>query len=249
MPAINLPSINIGSDDFKSKEAMNNILDTLTKYRKELNFLLMNLDIDNMPSIGGIISDIEGNYSVLNQTVDGVIIQVGNTQGDLADLVITAQGIQSQVTTNKGDISTVTQTANGLSSTVSSLSSTVGTNSSNISQLSNEITAKVSTTDYTGNEIVSRLNLTSTTLTVDALKINLNGITRVNKELQLGSSGVELGTIRFHNNAMISATDLGVMVGLCLSASNVEIGSYTWFSGQVHFGEATSVTGLNIAFS
>ena len=34
---------------------MENILDTLQKYRKEVKFLLMNLDLDNMPTIGGLI--------------------------------------------------------------------------------------------------------------------------------------------------------------------------------------------------
>lgn len=198
MPAINLPTINITDKDFKSKETMENILDTLMKYRKELNYLLMNLDLDNMPAIGGLIGDIKGDYSLLSQTVNGITMQVGNIQGDvsslqiqangiiadvrdnagnIANLAITAQGLQSQVTNNAGNISTLTQTASGLQSQVSSINTTLGSQSSQIIQLSNSISSKVSQTDYNGVNIVSLIEQTASSIKLSASKIDLMGIT------------------------------------------------------------------------
>ena len=119
MPAINLPTINIDKEDFKSKETMENILDTLIKYRKELNYLLMNLDIDNMPLVGGLMEDLEGNYSSLVQTVDGIYIQVGNIEGDIADFRVEADNITAIVTNNQGDIGALQIQANQIIVSVS----------------------------------------------------------------------------------------------------------------------------------
>lgn len=127
MPAISLPTINITEKELSSKESMNQILDTLQKYRKELNFLLMNLDADNMPSIGGLIGDLQGDYSLISQTVEGITLAVGDIEGNVAALQITAEGIQTSVTNLEGNISTLTQTVDGFQTTVSNQAGQIST--------------------------------------------------------------------------------------------------------------------------
>lgn len=222
MPAISLPSINISESDFQSKETMEQILDTLQKYRKELNFLLMNLDVDNMPEVGGLIGDIQGNYSLIQQDLDGIIMQVGNIQGDVSSLALTAEGLQTQVSNNTGQISTLTQTAEGLQTQVASLDSEVGGFYSEITQLSNEISSIVSFTDVTGNMIASRINQTATTITLEASKIDLNGITTVNKQLRLGTTYDNQGSIVFPGSASIEGTGEGISID---AMSNISLGS------------------------
>ena len=139
MPNINLPTIDFTINSGSNKQELQQILDTLTKYRKELNFLLMNLDGENMPAIAGYIEDAFGNISSIQQTIDGINITVsnalgdisslqvqadnisalvGNNAGDIASLAIRAGLIQTMVGNNAGDISTLTQTAQGIQTQV-----------------------------------------------------------------------------------------------------------------------------------
>ena len=128
MPAINLPSSNFNIDGSTDKDTLNNILDTLQLYRKELNFLLMNLDGENMPSIIGRIEDGEGNISLINQTIDTIQMTVANNAGDIANLQITADNISAAVANNAGDIAQ-------LSIRADSITSEVANNAGNISTL------------------------------------------------------------------------------------------------------------------
>ena len=118
MTAINLPSLSFNIDESSNKEALNNILDTLQLYRKELNFLLMNLDGGNMPSILGRIEDGEGNISNISQTVDEISLTVKNSAGDIGQLQIKADQISATVANNSGDISSLTVRANNIESKV-----------------------------------------------------------------------------------------------------------------------------------
>lgn len=200
MPAINLPNINITEEGLNNKKTMENILDTLQKYRKELNFLLMNLDEDNMPSVIGRIEDGEGRISLINQAIDeiqllvadntGDIAQltvradeiaatVANNAGDIAQLQITANSIQTTVANHAGEISTIKQTAQGIQTQVTSINNTVGSHSSQITQLSNSISSKVSYTDYNGVQIASLINQEAGRITLSAAVLDLRGITTI----------------------------------------------------------------------
>ena len=148
MPSINLPTIDFTINSGSNKQELQQILDTLTKYRKELNFLLMNLDADNMPTIAGYIEDAFGNISLIQQTIDEITIMVGNAEGDIASLqvradsisalvgnnaadiaslVIRAGSIETAVSNNAGDISTLTQTAQGIQTQISDSAGAIAT--------------------------------------------------------------------------------------------------------------------------
>lgn len=255
MPAINIPNLNVNEigEGLKDSKNYEMILDTLQRYRKELNFYLMNLDLDNMPSVGGLIGDLQGDYSLISQTVDGILLSVGNIEGDVSALQITAgeilasvadntgnistltqtaQGIQTTVSNQGGQISTLTQTVNGISSQVASLDTEVGGFYSEISQLSNEISSIVSFTDVTGNQIATKINQTATTITLDASKINLNGITHVNKQLRVGSTSDGSVAIVFGGSgANITSSPYGV-AGLNINASDTYVYGNLWVGGE-----------------
>ena len=217
MPAINLPTIDIDKEDFKSKETMEQILDTLIKYRKELNYLLMNLDVDNMPLVGGLIGDIEGDYSVLQQTVEGVQIQVGNQAGDISDLNIRADAItatvgdnagnigqlqvqansiQGAVTDNAGDIATLTITAQGIQSQVT-------TNEGNISTVTQ--TAAGIQSQVTTNEG----NISSVTQTAQGIQTQVTSVVRNvnNLDSEVGTLSSEITVVAGQVSSKVSYTD------------------------------------------
>lgn len=216
---LSIPNINIS--DGNNKE----IVDVLHRYRKELNFLLMNLDESNMPGIASRLDGMDGSFSLINQEIDSITLAVGNNSGDISSLQLTAEGIQTQVSNNEGDISTLTQTVDGIQTTVSSHDSLLGTHTSQITQLSNEISLKVSASyvngeiddlddSLTGAEIALRVNSAGSSIKIEADHIELDGITRiydVNSSSgyvefignQLQFNGVGNNAIIFGNNASI----------------------------------------------
>ena len=170
---LNLPNL---ESAFNGK-TQEQILDALHKYRKELNFLLMNLDESNMPSIAGRLDGLDGSFSLIDQQLDSITLAVGNAQGDISALQLRADGIDLSVSSLDGDLSALQITVGGIQSTVSSHTTTIGTHTSQITQLGNAISSVVSFTDVTGNQIASKINQTATTITIAASKIDLKGIT------------------------------------------------------------------------
>lgn len=264
MPSISLPTINIPEEGLKSKETMENILDTLVKYRKELNFLLMNLDLDNMPTIGGLLGDIDGNFSLISQTIDNITLSVGNVEGDISSLQLQADAIIASVSdangnisalqlqatsiiasvsSNDGDIAALVITAQGIQTQVTNINSTVGTNTSSITQLSNSISSIVSFTDVTGNQIASKINQTATTISLSASKIDLTGITTLydatDPDFYVRSSGRGL-TFYDNGTAYLDLAYRDPVTARIYSDSALYIGdtgTSTYFEGNLRFND------------
>ena len=184
---LSIPNINIS--DGSNKE----IVDVLHRYRKELNFLLMNLDESNMPGIANRLDGMDGSFSLINQDLESITLAVGNAQGDISalslradgidlavaglsgdfsSLSLTVNGISSTVSSHTGSISTINQTVSGIQSTVASHSSTIGTIQSSITQMANEISLKVSASYVNG--AVDDLDDTLTGAEI-ALRVNQAG--------------------------------------------------------------------------
>lgn len=127
---IQFPNLDINIDEgLDNKEILQQILDAIHKQRKELNFYLMNLNEDNMPTIAGRMEDIEGNISLIDQNIDEILLLVANNAGDIAALSVRADQIQAQVSNNAGDIAALSMRADQIQAQVAD-------NAGNISQLS-----------------------------------------------------------------------------------------------------------------
>ena len=130
---LTIPNINIS--DGNNKE----IVDTLHRYRKELNFLLMNLDESNMPAIAGRLDGIDGSFSLIQQDLDAITLAVGNAQGDISALELRADGIDLAVSNNAGSISALSITVDGISSTVSNQAGQISTINQTVSGISTTV--------------------------------------------------------------------------------------------------------------
>ena len=207
--AVNIPSLNVNAigEGLKDQNNYEAILDVLQRYRKELNFYLMNLDLDNMPvvaeNIDGLhgrmetvdgqvsefiqtvdgfqttVSNYQGEVSQFTQTVDGFQTTVANYQGEVSQFTQTVDGFQTTVANYQGEVSQFTQTVNGFQSQVSNYASEVGTFNSTISQLAGQVSSKVSYTDYTGVNLVSMIEQTAANIKLSASKIDLSGVTTI----------------------------------------------------------------------
>lgn len=242
---LNLPNL---ESAFNGK-TQEQILDALHKYRKELNFLLMNLDESNMPSIAGRLDGLDGSFSLIDQQLDSITLAVGNAQGDISALQITAGEIQTAVTNLDGDFSTLSQTVGNISTTVYDANAGLGAAWSAISQNASDITLKVSASyvnnavddldDYlTGAEIALRVNQAGSSVKIQADHIDLLGITRIydplnttryiefsGNEMRLNGTGDQ--TIIFSGSASLTNRD---------NSESLEISAF----GDLYFYTAAS---------
>jgi len=149
MSKVNLPSPYRGES---TDETVDILMDTVLKLRKELQFLMYNLDDENVPGLNSIVEDVSGNYTLIQQNANSITT--------LAEDV-------------SGNYTLIQQNATSITSLVSD----VNDNYSLIQQNASDITLKVSTSEYTASIIVSKIN--GGTAVIDASNIELTGITKI----------------------------------------------------------------------
>lgn len=157
------------------------LYNTVRELQEMLQFVLSNLDGDNIEGYEEIFNRLEGAdgaISILKQTADEISAQVrkgteqiaeltiradgipqrvqDNEQG-IAELEITAAGISQRVADTEGNLSSLQQTANGLTSRVSSAEGDIST----LQQTAGGLTSRVSSAE--GN--ISTLQQTAGGLT------------------------------------------------------------------------------------
>ena len=97
---------------------------------EQLRFVLMHLDEDNIPALGGLqeqLADAEGNLSTLSQTAAALLARVENAEGGLSSVILTADALVTRVESAEGNISTLTQTADALTTRVESAEGSIST--------------------------------------------------------------------------------------------------------------------------
>lgn len=203
MPLVRLPQAEeLGND----KETIKHLIDIISRYRKELQFLLMNLDTKNIPMMQNVVDDVEGNKTAITQTSQDINLLAQDISGNQASINVNANAITNLVTDVDGNKTSITQNADSITSLVSdvennqtsitqnasaiiskaskteldSVEGRVTTNESSITQNANNITSKVSSTDYNGANIVSMINQTADTIKLLAEKIEFINATTEN---------------------------------------------------------------------
>jgi hypothetical protein len=76
------------------KETIQNLMDAVFKMRKELNFILYNLDDKNIPQLAKIIGDIDANHTAIIQT-----------ENEISLIAQDVAGVQGQITVLAGEVS------------------------------------------------------------------------------------------------------------------------------------------------
>ena len=224
--AVNIPNLNVnaigdGLQDRKNYEA---ILDVLQRYRKELNFYLMNLDLDNMPVVAE-------NIDWIHQDIDGVKITVGNNAGDIAALVVEAGQISAAVGNNAGDIAALVVEAG-------QISAAVGNNAGDIAAL--VVTATGIQSQVTDNK-TSITTVTQTAAGIQTQVTNLKNDTESSITQLSDSISSKVSSTDYTGATLVSMIEQ-TAESIKLSASKIDLtgittitnpnGSYTTMYGQ-----------------
>ena len=160
------------------------LYNVVRELQEMLQFVLSNLDGDNIEGYEEIFNRLEGAdgaISILKQTADEITAQVrkgteqiaeltvkadgitqrvsDNEQG-IAELKVTAAGISQRVADTEGNLSSLQQTANGLTSRVSSAEGSI----SSIQQTANSLSSRVSSAEGNISSIQQTANGLSSTV-------------------------------------------------------------------------------------
>ena len=161
---IQLPDMG-GIDDRKERQQ---ILNYLAMLDEKLRYMFQNIDPEEnyTPSafqnyiktekgltslqveqgkISSLVSDLEGNFSLLEQTVNGISSTVADMEGNISILEQTTNGIKSTVANIDGELSIVSQEADKISWIVAS-----GTSASNFTLTSRMASLVADEIDVTG---------------------------------------------------------------------------------------------------
>lgn len=166
---MNLPTPEYGKTD---KDTINNLMDTVVKLRKELEYVLYHLDEQNIPMMKSVVGDIKDAFTAIEQNENSITLLAHDLDG--AEAQITIQGNQ-----------------------ITNLVSTADGHTAQLSIQAGQISQKVS---YNG--VISAINQSAESISIDAQRINLNGVTTmsglayVGNDLTLGSLSYP-GTINF----------------------------------------------------
>lgn len=146
-----LPKISENSLDEKKERKQ--ILNYLALLDEKLRYMFQNIDIEENLSadsqkmffkygedIKNVIKDTEGNFSLFEQTINGISMAVQDAEGNISLLQQTAAGLSSSVASVEGKVSTLEQTAERIETSVYDLDGNVST----LEQTANSIKTTVS---------------------------------------------------------------------------------------------------------
>jgi len=94
MSKVNLPSPYKGEN---TEETVEILMDTVLKLRKELSFLMYNLDEENVPYINSLVEDISGNFTLISQTSDAITSVVSDVSGNTSSITQNSDAITFKV--------------------------------------------------------------------------------------------------------------------------------------------------------
>ncbi|MFR4977883.1 MAG: gp58-like family protein [Butyricicoccus sp.] len=227
----------------------------VTGLSDQLQYLLANLDADNIPELPDIIkrlTDAEGNITNFEVTVEGIKVQVQNNKGDIANLVIRADKLSSQITqTEQGLSSRIEQTASQIRTEVNDVKNGL---SSQISQTASEIRTQVannkgeiSTLRQTANSL--SVQVSNHANSISSLKITANGLESRVSDLNGKYSSLKQTVDGFDFTGMVTFRDLNselenyptnrdlergrtVIDGACISTGQIDV-DYIYLHDQM----------------
>lgn len=202
MPSVKMPRPSTPAYAGTVEDRMRALEDSTIRLCKEIDFLLMNLDQENVPVLGEFMKDANGRFSQITQTVssldlkvgdvigdiasinidiDGIGLQVKDVEGDISRIDVDVDGIDLRVKNAEGDISQISTDANGIKLLVTDMQGDISSNGSLISQNKKEIGLSVKQ-----GEIISSINLSPEEIKLSADRIELDGIARVSGDVYIG---------------------------------------------------------------
>ena len=242
---IQLPKIDENSlDDRKERKQ---ILNYLALLDEKLRYMFQNIDIEENLSadsqkmffkygedIQNLIKDTEGNFSLFEQTINGISSAVQDVEGNVSLLQQTATSLSSSIASAEGKISTLEQTAGRIETNVSELDDELGTVSSTATQTAKQIGWIVKS-----GTSASSMTLTDRFLDIVADNVNITGFVTFDDLETEGETTINGANI---TTGKVSADHIG-LYGWMKVRKEFDGSGYTGTGGYI--GYSTGDDGVN----
>ena len=227
------------------------LYNVVRELQEMLQFVLSNLDGDNIEGYEEIFNRLEGAdgaISILKQTADEITAQVRKGTNQIAELTVkadgitqrvidaeqgvaelrvTASGISQRVADNEGSLSSLQQTANSLSSRVSSAEGNI----SSFQQTAYSLSSRVSSAE--GN--------------ISSIQQTANGLTSTVSDLNGKYTSIKQTVDSINLEGVVTFTDLSRSGRTEINADNITTGSIDCSVVEIAngYGELTMASGSN----
>ena len=246
------------------------LYNVVRELQEMLQFVLTNLDGDNIEGYEEIFNRLEGAdgaISILKQTADEIMMQVrknsdqiseldiradgitarvqDNEQG-IAELEITAAGISQRVADTEGNLSSLQQTADGLTSRVSSAEGNISTLQQTAGGLTSRVSSaegNISTLQQTAGGLTSRV--ASAEGSISTLRQTANGLSSTVSDLSGKYTSIKQTVDSIDLTGVVTFTDLSRSGRTEINADNITTGSIDCSAVTIanDYGELTMARG------
>lgn len=256
-------------DEYKldDKKERKQILNYLALLDEKLRYMFQNIDIEENLSadsqkmffrygedIKNLIKDTEGNFSLFEQTINGISSAVQDVDGNVSLLQQTAESLSSSIASAEGKISTLEQTAAGISSSVATAEGNISTLQQTASSLTTRIAnaeGDISSVEQTADKIDwivasgtsgTNFTLTSRMAKLVAENVDITGFVTFNDLSRSGKTSINGDNI---DTGKISAEfiNLGDLMEVHRTDTSSIVGGYIGY-GSGDDGDNASTQGI-----
>ena len=153
----------------------------VTGLSDQLQYLLANLDADNIPELPDLIkriTDAQGNITNLELTAKGLKLTVQDHENRLTKVTITVEGIETNVSDMKGNLSELKQTVDGIKTRVQDAEGNI----SGLTQTAKQIQTQVA--DNKGNISILQQTANSLKTQISDNKGNISSLQQTAQKIQ-----------------------------------------------------------------
>ncbi len=235
----------------------------VTGLSDQLQYLLANLDADNIPELPDIIkriADANGNITNLEVTAEGLKLTVQDHDKRLTQVTVTVEGIQTSVGDMKGNLSELSQTVNGIKTRVQDAEGNLSTLTQTAKQIQTQVAdnkGNISSLRQTANSLSSQISnqgsqissLRQTASSIESRVSDLNGKYSSLKQTVDGFDFSGMVTFRDLRNELDdypTNRDLErgrtVIDGACISTGEIDV-DYIYLHDQMEVFDGRSSGG------
>lgn len=184
----------------------------VTGLSDQLQYLLANLDADNIPELPDIIkrlTDAQGNITNLEVTAEGLKLTVQDHDNRLTKVTVTVEGIQTSVGDMKGNLSELKQTVNGIGTRVQNAEGSISTLTQTAGSLKTQISdnkGNISSLQQTANSL--SVQISNNANSISSLRITANGLESRVSDLNGKYSSLKQTVDGFDFTGMVTFRDL-----------------------------------------
>lgn len=224
---MDLPIPEYGAND---RETIQNLMDTVTKLRKELEYLMYHLGDANIPDLAGMKGDIDGNHSLILQAEDNIALLVTDVAGNTSTINLHSNQIALLVTDVNENTSAITQQAGQIALLVSDVDDNTASiilNSNQIALLVTDVAGHTSSLSVQAGQIQSLVTTTSG---------HTSSITQLASDI----------TLKVSKDGVISAINLSPEV-ITLNANKIDLNGITNVASTLVLGNLSNEGTLRFA--